>query len=376
MRALHIFTFAIAIFLYVDALPYDKPKVHTIPLKLRSITRRRISKRAKVSMPLKHDKGYYGQITFGTGTPQNFDILFDTGSGALFVMGKNCGSPACNNKPKYDPDVDRSFNLIEKGDFEIDYASGLEIRGDSGKTTIVIAGISVEAQKFGVADKVSDNYDRPLEGVMGMELIDISGNQQITPITNLINNKQLDKPQFSFLLGREADQSPSELTIGGSNPDRYHAHTLTFVKLVDDNKGQWEIPIDDLAINGEGTDLEDRTGFIDTGTERIVMPPDDAHKFYFNYIDDAEDNGDGTYKLDCNATYKVALVFKGVAWKIDPRDFTVELDKDICIGAIIYDDNVPELKWVIGSAFLRNVYTIFDQGNRKIGFAQLAKNND
>ncbi|RIB00004.1 aspartic peptidase domain-containing protein, partial [Gigaspora rosea] len=364
----------IAIFLYVDALPYDKPKVHTIPLKLRSITRRRLSKRAIGSMPLKHDKGYCGQITFGTGTPQNFDILFDTGSGALFVMGKNCGTPACNNKPKYDPDVDGSFNLTGKDEFEIGYDDYTEINGDSGKTTIVIAGISVEAQEFGVAYDVSDEFDHPCEGVMGTELIDLSGMQQTTPITNLINNKQLDKPQFSFLLGREADQSPrSELTIGGSNPDRYHADTLTFVQLVDDNNGQWEIPIDDLAINGEGTDLKGRTGFIHTGSELIIMPPDDAHDFY-NNIDDAEDNGDGTYKLNCGDKYEVALVFNNVTWKIDPRDFTVKLAEDKCIGAIIYDNDsiVPEKSWFIGSVFLRNVYTIFDQGNCQVGFAKLA----
>ncbi|CAG8756225.1 8154_t:CDS:2, partial [Gigaspora rosea] len=359
------------IFLYVDALPYDKPKVHTIPLKPRSITRRRFSKRAIGSMQLSVDRGYYGQITFGTGTPQNFDILFDTGSGSLFVLDKNCDSPECNDKPKYDPDVDKSFSPIDGKYFFIDYADGSEIKGNSGKTTIVIAGISVEAQEFGLADEVSGDFDHPWEGIMGMELIDTSGNQQITPITNLINNtQQLDNPQFSFLLGRK-DQSPSELTIGGSNPDRYHADTLTFTQLVDDNDGQWEIPIDNCVVEGEELNLEGRTGFIDTGTERIFMPPDDAHDFY-SKIYDAEDDGDGTYKLDCGSVYDVALEFSGKTWDIAPQDFTVEIAKDICIGAVIYDENVPESKWVIGSAFLRNVYTIFDQGNRKVGFAQLA----
>ncbi|CAG8667400.1 25983_t:CDS:2 [Gigaspora margarita] len=322
-------------------------------------------------MPLRVDRGYYGQITFGTGTPQNFDILFDTGSGTLFVMGKNCGSSACNNKPKYDPDVDKSFNLTGKDDFEIGYLNDSTIYGDSGKTTIVIAGISVEAQEFGVAYEVPDEFDHPCEGVMGMELIDTGPMKQITPITNLIKNNSLDSPQFSFLLGREADQSPSELTFGGSNPDRFHADTLTVVQLVDDNFGQWVIPIDDLAINDKRTGLENRGGFINTGSEFIVMPPDDAHEFY-NNIADAKDNGDGTYKLDCGDAYKVALIFNSVAWKIDPKDFIVKLAEDKCIGAIIYDDDVPKTSWFIGSAFLRNVYTIFDPVNRKVGFAQLA----
>ncbi|CAG8735567.1 33338_t:CDS:2 [Gigaspora margarita] len=284
------------------------------------------------------DVAYYGQITFGTGTPQNFDIQFDTGSGDLFVFGKNCDSPACNDKPKYDPGVDQSFSPIDEKKFSVEYADGTDVSGDSGKTTIVIAGISVEAQEFGLADKVSDDFEHPYEGVMGMGFSELSDNEQITPITNLINNNQLDNPQFSFLLGREADQSPSELTIGGSNPDRYHADTLTFTHLVDDNGGAWEIPIDNCVVDGEELNLENH-------------------------------NGDGSYALPCEDRYEISLVFSGKIWNIDPDDFTVEIDEDDCIGAVIYADTGSDTEWHIGSAFLRNVYTVFDQGNRQVGFA-------
>ncbi|RIB27007.1 aspartic peptidase domain-containing protein [Gigaspora rosea] len=374
MRALHIFTFAIAIFLSVDALPYDKPKVHTIPLKPKSITRRRLSRRAIGSMPVSEeqpDVAYYGQITFGTGTPQNFDIQFDTGSGDLFVFDKNCDSPACDDKPKYDSDADQSFSPIDGKDFVVEYADGTEIKGNSGKTTIVIAGISVEAQEFGLADEVSDDFKHQYEGIMGMGFSELSDNEQTTPITNLINNNQLDNPQFSFLLGREADQSPSELTIGGSNPDRYHADTLTFTHLVDDNVGAWEIPIDNCVVEGEELNLEGRTGIIDTGSTRIILPPDDADEFY-SKIPTAIDNEDGTYALPCEDDYEVSLVFSGKTWNIDPRDFKVEIDEDDCIGAVVYADTGSDTEWHIGSAFLRNVYTVFDQGNRQVGFAQLA----
>ncbi|RGB41116.1 aspartic peptidase domain-containing protein [Rhizophagus diaphanus] len=188
----------------------------------------------------------------------NFDIQFDTGSGDLFVF---------------------------------------EATGDSAKTTIVIAGISVEAQEFGVVnDIIGDSEEHPYEGIMGMAFSDTSQNEQTTPITNLINNNQLDNPQFSFKLGRDADQSPSELTV---------------------------------------------------------------------------DNGDGSYALPCEEEHDISLVFSGKTWNIDPRDFTVEIDEDDCIGSVVYADTGSDTEWHIGSAFLKNVYTIFDQGNRQVGFAQL-----
>uniref|UniRef100_A0A1D1ZJ02 Aspartic protease n=1 Tax=Anthurium amnicola TaxID=1678845 RepID=A0A1D1ZJ02_9ARAE len=374
MRALHIFTFAIAIFLSVDALPHDKPNVHTIPLKPKSITRRRLSRRAIGSMPVDEeqpDVAYFGQITFGTGTSQNFDIQFDTGSGDLFVFGKGCDSPACDDKPKYDSSLDTSYSPIDGKDFSVEYADGTEAKGDSAKTTIVIAGISLEAQEFGEVNEITDDFEHPYEGIMGMAFSDASDNEQTTPITNLINNNQLDNPQFSFMLGRDADQSPSELTVGGSNPDRYHADTLTFTHVVDDNGGVWEIPIDNCVVDGEELNLEGRTGLIDTGSTRIILPPDDADEFYSN-IPTAIDNGDGTYALPCDEQHEVSLVFSGKTWNIDPRDFTVEIEEDDCIGSVIYADTGSDTEWHIGSAFLRNVYTIFDQGNRQVGFAQLA----
>uniref|UniRef100_U9SN16 Peptidase A1 domain-containing protein n=1 Tax=Rhizophagus irregularis (strain DAOM 181602 / DAOM 197198 / MUCL 43194) TaxID=747089 RepID=U9SN16_RHIID len=45
--------------------------------------------------------------------------------------------------------------------------------------------------------------------------------------------------------------------------------------------------------------------------------------------------------------------------------------KDDCVGSVIYADTGSDTEWHIGSAFLKNVYTIFDLGNRQVGFAQL-----
>ncbi|CAB4439749.1 unnamed protein product [Rhizophagus irregularis] len=313
MRALHIFAFAIAIFLSVNALPYDKPNVYTIPLKSKSITRRRLSRRIIGSMPVNQeepDVAYFGQITFGTGTPQNFDIQFDTGSGDLFVFGKNCDSPACKDKPKYDSGLDTSFKPIDGKDFKVKYADGTEATGDSATTSIVIAGVEVLVQDFGVVSEISDDFKE---------------------------HPYLDNQQFSFKLGRDIDESPSELTVGGSNPDRYYANTLTFTHLVDDNGGQWEIPIDNCFIDGQTLILEDRTGLIVTGSTHIIMSHDDAVAFYAG-IPSAKDNGNGIFGLPCEEKHEISLVFSGKSWNIDPIDFIVEINKDNCMGSVIYAD--------------------------------------
>jgi hypothetical protein len=282
------------------------------------------------------DVAYFGQITFGTGTPQNFDIQFDTGSGDLFVFGKNCDSPACKDKPKYDSGLDTSFKPIDGKDFKVKYADGTEATGDSATTSIVIAGVEVLVQDFGVVSEISDDFkEHPYVGIMGMTFSNTSQNEQTTPIAKIIS--QLDNQQFSFKLGRDIDKSPSELTVGGSNPDRYYANTLTFTHLVDDNGGQWEIPIDNCFIDGQTLILEDRTGLIVTGSTHIIMSHDDAVAFYAG-IPSAKDNGNGIFGLPCEEKHEISLVFSGKSWNIDPIDFIVEIDKDNCMGSVIYAD--------------------------------------
>ena len=67
------------------------------------------------------------------------------------------------------------------------------------------------------------------------------------------------------------------------------------------------------------------------------MPPDDADTFY-SEIPTAIDNGDGSYALPCEEVHEISLVFSGKTWNIDPRDFTIEIDEDDCIGSVLYAD--------------------------------------
>jgi hypothetical protein len=333
MKTLYVLILAIAVLLYVDALPYRyiKSKV-TIPLKEKRITRRKVHKfdrrvTENVEVDQQHpDIAYFGELSFGG---SRFDIQFDTGSADLWVIDDACLSPACEDKNRYNPEEDGDFvDLNEK--FNAEYLKG-KVTGTQGTTIVQIEDLSIK-QKFGLAETLTDDFQRDeFDGMMGMAFNVASENDQITLISNLFNdaNNHFDAKQYSFKLGRDADNTEGELTIGGTNPERFTGQ-LTWTHLSDNNNGLWIIPLDDCLVNGQALNLGGRVANIDTGTTLIVVPHADALQVYANI---EHEERDGHFFIDCDTQVTISMRINGATWNIDPRDFVIE-DNDECFGAI------------------------------------------
>lgn len=108
----------------------------------------KLKRNARNTIPLinQMDTTYYGSIELGT-PPQSFNVIFDTGSSDLWVMGAKCGSTACNNHRKFDPSMSSTY----KGSttpFSIIYGTG-QVHGFMAQDRMAIAGLTVENQGFG-----------------------------------------------------------------------------------------------------------------------------------------------------------------------------------------------------------------------------------
>lgn len=127
------------------------------------------------------------------------------------------------------------------------------------------------------------------------------------------------------------------------------------------------------------------TSIIDTGTFFIIGDFANVSLIY-NAIPDARQLRDLAYwELPCKTNVNVTLAFGGKSWPIPrssfilPRDIIGEegpasLGEDRCIGGIVHATGSRQdgsERWVIGDVFLRGVYTVFDVGKKKIGFAEL-----
>lgn len=92
------------------------------------------------------DTSYYGPISLGT-PPQNFTVVFDTGSSNLWVPAASCRSAACQVHSRYDSKSSSSYRS-HGAHFDIRYGTGI-VHGVMSRDTLQVGGLAIEGQDFG-----------------------------------------------------------------------------------------------------------------------------------------------------------------------------------------------------------------------------------
>ncbi|KAH9984826.1 aspartic peptidase domain-containing protein [Russula vinacea] len=298
--------------------------------------------------PLTDDSAelWYGPLSIGT-PQQDFTVVFDTGSSDLFVPSTKCDS-TCLGHTLYDPSSSSTSNDLEKT-FSLGYLDGSTVNGVEYTDDVAIAGVVAKSQTLGAATQYSTGFGKanfPPDGLMGMGFPSISVYQASPVFQTLISEGKLASPVFGIKLA----SSGSELFLGG---------------------GSWQASFDKITVTTEFlgifplvvTPVGTTAAVFDTGTTVIAGDPISIQNFY-NYI-----------PVPCNFNTPISVYVGGKEVKISPATFNlgpVSDGSDTCVAGAASIAALTGYFWILGDVFLQNIYTAWDVGNERIGFADLA----
>ncbi|KAJ4402068.1 aspartic proteinase precursor [Gnomoniopsis sp. IMI 355080] len=307
---------------------------------------------------------YFSEISVGT-PPQTFKVILDTGSSNLWVPSSKCNSIACYLHTKYESSSSSTYKQ-NGSSFEIQYGSG-SMKGFVSQDTLTIGDLTIKNQDFAEATEepgLAFAFGK-FDGILGMGYDTISVNKIVPPFYNMVDQKLIDDAVFAFYLSSDGDGS--EVVFGGSDKDHY---TGKITNIPIRRKAYWEVDLDGITIDGETASFDDSGIILDTGTSLIALETDLAEML--NKMIGAKKGYSGTYTLECNTRDSlpdITFTLAGHNFTIDAYDYTIESGGS-CISAFMGMSLPAGLAGILGDAFLRPWYSIYDLGKNQVGIAK------
>lgn len=310
---------------------------------------------------------YYGKITLGT-PEQEFNVIFDTGSSDLWVAGSKCDD-SCGKHAKYDSSKSSTY-VVNGTAFDIQYGSG-PVSGYESQDALNMGGLVVKNQIFaevtdasglGAAYKMGK-----FDGILGLAFPVLSVNHVPTAFQNLVEQNLISTPQFAFYLGNSRTDF-GELTLGGYDSKKYTGD-IAWVDLI--SPTYWEIKLGGFNVDGVSyVGSEGTKAIVDSGTSLLTAPSEVVAQVAKKI--GAKSVIAGEYMVACNydTLPNFDFVVNGITYTLTPTDYLIP-DGDICVlGMMGLDIPAPTGPlWIMGDIFMRKYYTIFDYGNKRVGFA-------
>ncbi|KAI9686764.1 MAG: Vacuolar protease A [Bathelium mastoideum] len=311
---------------------------------------------------------YYSPIAIGT-PAQEFKVVLDTGSSNLWVPSSECGSIACYIHSKYDSSESSTYKK-NGSEFKITYGSG-SLEGFISHDVVQIGDLKFE-QDFAEATSepgLAFAFGQ-FDGILGLGYDTISVNQIVPPFYNMLVNDLLDDPVFAFYLGDSNESGDdSEATFGGINKAHYTGD-IEYIPLR--RKAYWEVDLDAITFGDNTAEIDDTGVILDTGTSLISLPSTLAE--LLNREIGAKKSYNGQYTIECNKRDELpdlSFTLAGNNFTITPYDYILEV-RGSCISSFMGNDFPPPAGplAILGDAFLRKWYSVYDLGNDRVGLAK------
>lgn len=383
--------------------------------------RQRLAKRKSdtVDVQLQNMFTYYNvECAMGT-PPQQFNILIDTGSSDLWLIGKGnqyCASTPdevasgeyinCSISGTFDSSASSTFHK-NSSDFFIQYGDNSVAEGDWATDTFTISGVTIENMSFGVGSTTNSST-----GIVG---VGYASNEASESIQNdpysyqnlplkLAEQGAINVPAYSLWLN-DINSNSGSILFGGVDHAKYTG-TLSTVPILVPSGGfsgsaasgaatssssptAFLVALDGVQLNTQGSSSVQIFGsssnsdnalyaLLDSGTSLTYFPEDVAQEILTTHLDAQYDSDLGFYVQSCNQNGNLTYSFSGATITVpfselfipitnNENEPLVEKGVPICaIGILPFSDDFA----LLGDTFLRNAYVVYDLQNNEIALAQ------
>ncbi|CAG9331646.1 unnamed protein product [Blepharisma stoltei] len=315
------------------------------------------------NVPLTYNYEYYGLVQIGT-PPQNFQVVFDTGSSNLWVPSSSCYSVSCSLHHTYNHS--KSSTYIPNGKkIGIGYEAG-SVTGFLSKDTVTWGGIQIPGITFAEMTSFPGTYwsSKAFDGIMGMAWV-AESEDKITPVYQSMYSLGLINADSFAMYLVPGNGIGSALTLGGYNTS-CSKNDWNWIPLL--NEGFWEIKIDSITVNGKAIQVTGMKAVIDSGTPHLV-----GDSTIVNQINAIIP----TVASDCSnigSLPNVVITLNGVNYTLTGQDYVVQLNSEgltSCETGWTPENFPSSLRnvLILGDLFMHVYYTQFDYGGSRIGFA-------
>lgn len=218
------------------------------------------------------DAQYYGEISIGS-PPQNFTVIFDTGSSNLWVPSSKCYfSIACYFHARYKAYKSSTYTKNGKS-CSIHYGSG-SISGYFSQDNVGVGDVVVKDQVFieatreGSLSFILAKFD----GILGLGFQEISVGDAVPVWYNMVDQGLVDEEVFSFWLNRDPEaEVGGEIIFGGVDPKHFKGNH-SYVPVT--KKGYWQFEMGDFLVGNQSTGFCEGgcAAIVDSGTSLIAGP--------------------------------------------------------------------------------------------------------
>ncbi|CAE6412342.1 unnamed protein product [Rhizoctonia solani] len=301
----------------------------------------------------------------------------------------------------------------------LSYGRG-QVAGYVSQMTMSFAGYTVTNQSLLLVNKEKDmslieaNLTNGLLGLGFDTLSSIAGtvsqktqqNWGRTLLSNIFASDPTTPNHVAFRLDRHEDGNSTDVgafdvgTFAAGFEAVNNTAEIPIFSSSAQQKLYWNVLVDGVTLNGKAQTLTSTvnggtqtppagkvSAVLDTGYSLPQLSPELAHSIYSAMGGVLVDDGTNTtYAVPCMAEAQLVFSIGGHTIPIHPLDLTQVqtitstrgTNYTICINAYQpFSSNAGggEVDYILGDAFLRNVYSVYDYGDFVQGFSGLAQGN-